>query len=202
MADAFADSTRLGTELKRVFDAASLDAVELMLEDASAHLRGIIGFQVWPQDQVQFTVPLHIRLDRRIKLPLQPVVSVDQVSIEGQVLDVADDGVYVYLDWPSLRGLIFPCGRPPLCTVKFTAGYADPPAELVTWTCVLASQALSAVEELKMLGGGGVSSIGIDDYRKSWANGAEGVGFSIPERIEEQLRERYGTTVTVVKASG
>lgn len=169
----------------RTFTPAEESTVTAMLEDASAHLRDVIGQQVFPSSQASFTVRLG-RGRSSVTLPQQPVRSVDKVLVNGAEIEVDSDDVAVYVG----------CGARKV-TVTFTFGYDEPPAELATWACVLASQALSMVEEMGTLGGGGVSSISIDDYRKAWANGGDQTGYSLPRRVEELLQQRYGTAAYV-----
>lgn len=183
---AFASPEQLAARLGRAVwpIGLELDRVQELLLDASAHLRGIIGWQVYPPATVAFRMQ---RTGQRVvPLPGEPVTSITSVTSAGTDLPAASyelvDGAVEFLhSYPSA----------PLI-VNYTVGYPAAPRELASWTCVLASQALSALEELGALGGGGVSSVAIDDFRKSWADGGDGAGFALPARVEEKLRERYG----------
>lgn len=184
-AAAFATPEELAVRLGRAVWAAGsveLAQVQTLLADATAHLREIIGWQVSPPVAVTTVIR-----GSGTHLPLhgKPVTAITAVTADGVTLASSsyelEDGS---LRWRS--------GGRSEVTVTYTVGYSAPPPDLVSWTCVLASQALSAVGELGALGAGGVSSIAIDDFRKSWADGGDGAGFVLPARVEEKLRERYG----------
>ena len=50
---------------------------------------------------------------------------------------------------------------------------------------------------------GGLSSAQIDDFRLAWADGGEGSGMSLPERLATALRQTYGQgAVYVVETRG
>ena len=181
---------RLGQELWT--DGLELGRVDELLLDASDHLRGIVGWQVWPPTNVTERVPSTIASG--LALPGAPVTAVTSVVLHGTTLP---SSAYELHDGLLGFGGAWPSGA----VVTYTVGYAEPPRELVKWTCVLTSQALSALEELGALGGGGVSSVAIDDFRKAWADGGDGAGFSLPARVEEKLRARFGTSVYVTGGS-
>lgn len=188
-AAAFATPTQLATRLGRALWTAptELAQVQTLLDDATAHLRGIIGWQVSPPAAVKTTVRPN---QDSSPLPGFPVTGVTAVTSNGVALALS---TYLLEDG-SLRWV---SGWPLVAEVTYTIGFTSPPPELVSWTCVLASQALTAVSELGALGGGGVSSVSIDDFRKSWADGGDSVGFALPVRVEEQLRQRYGVSTYV-----
>lgn len=185
MAAAFATPDQLAARLGRAVwpvGSVELAQVQALLDDATAHLRELIGWQVSPA----VAVSTFLRgSGTHLPLPGAPVTAISAVTSDGVTLPSSsyalEDGS---LRWRS--------GSRPEVTVTYTVGYASPPPDLVSWTCVLASQALSAVAELGALGGGGVSSIAIDDFRKSWAEGGDRAGFALPARVEEKLRMRYG----------
>jgi hypothetical protein len=93
------------------------------------------------------------------------------------------------IDFTAELGTVQVDGDDPI-DITYTFGYADPPAELVRLTCVLASQTLRDVEAGIGLASGGLTAIGVDDFRASW-RGAE-TGTSIPESLIRSLRQRYG----------
>lgn len=183
---AFASPEQLAARLGRDvwLPGLELTRVQELLLDASAHLRGVIGWQVYPPASVAFRIPRDGR--RVVPLPGEPVTEISSVTSGDVALPV---GSYELIDGAIEFVNAVPAGR---VVVNYTVGYPAAPRELTSWTCVLASQALSALEELGALGGGGVSSIAIDDFRKSWADGGDGAGFALPSRVEEKLRERYG----------
>lgn len=183
MAAAFATPEQLAARLGRaVWPPASVELVRVqeLLGDASAHLRSVIGWQVSPPANVTTRVPYGTT---SLRLPGAPVTAVVSVVLDGVAVPASsytlEEG---YLD-----------GVPSGAVVTYTVGYATAPRDLVSWTCVLVSQALSALEDLGALGGGGVSSIAIDDFRKAWAEGGDGAGFVLPARVEDKLRAAYGS---------
>lgn len=157
--------------------------VQVLLADATAHLREVIGWQVSPAVTVTTRVPAGG--DNVVRLPGVPVTAVTSITSGGVTIAAS---TYELVD----GAVEFTSGRPIGATITYTVGYTAPPPDLVSWTCVLASQALSAVADLGALGGGGVSTVAIDDFRKSWADGGDGAGFVLPARVEEKLRVRYG----------
>jgi hypothetical protein len=184
-APAFATAADLAARLGRAVwdDPLELARVEELLSDATAHLRAAVGWQVSPPATV--TTRVSAGGDSVFRLPGAPVTAVTGITSGGTTLSPT---IYELVD----GAVEFTSGRPIGATVTYTVGYATPPRDLVSWTCVLASQALSALEELGALGGGGVSSIAIDDFRKAWADGGDGAGFVLPGRVEDKLRRQYG----------
>lgn len=181
MAEPFTTAQELGLRLKRTFDTDTTSAVNEMLQDASAYLRDVIGQQVYPQVQATITRRLHCA--GRILLPQLPVISVGSATLNETAFTPDPD----YLPYVDV------CGGGKV-KITFTYGYATTPDSLIQWTCVLASQALAAVEELGMIGTGNVASFSIDDYRKAWGSGATngGTGFDLPQHVIDQLRNAYG----------
>jgi hypothetical protein len=56
---------------------------------------------------------------------------------------------------------------------------------------------MDAVTKLGMLSSAGLSSVSIDDFKMAWANGGEGSGYVLPDRVVEQLRASYGSSAYV-----
>jgi len=168
------------------YAGADIAWVETLLDDASAHLRDILGWQVFPAAQVSYTTKVWAGAFHL--LPIQPVVSVDSISIPdatAMMYDVYDGGFAT-----NVNGI---------ATVTFTAGYPAPPRSLISWTCVLAVQVIDAVTKLGMLGNGGLSSVAIDDFKLTWSQSQENGlgGYTLPDRVVAQLQASYGTTAYV-----
>ena len=182
---AFATVSDLQTRTKVTYAGADIAWVQSILDDASAHLRDILGWQVFPAAQVSFTTKVWAGIFNR--LPIQPVISLDLVSIPNTFIsyDVYDGG--------------FESDTNGIATVTFTAGYATAPPSLVSWCCVLAAQVIDTVTKLGMLGNGGLSSVAIDDFKLVWSQSAENGlgGYMLPDRVISQLRSSYGTTAYV-----
>ena len=182
---AFATVSDLQTRTRVTYAGADIAWVQSILDDASAHLRDILGWQVFPAAQVTYTTKVWAGIFNR--LPIQPVKSIDSISIPLTVMtyDAYDGG--------------FESDTNGIATVTFTAGYATAPPSLISWCCVLAAQVIDAVSKLGMLGNGGLSSISVDDFKLVWSQSAENGlgGYTLPDRVVAQLRAAYGTTAYV-----
>ena len=90
--------------------------------------------------------------------------------------------------------------QPPITEAAVTfiiCGLAEVPADVVNLVCDLAQASL--LQEAPVPAG--VTSIAIDDYRESYATGADAQVsvFEIPERTRAWLRQRFGATSFVVR---
>lgn len=177
MVDAFATAADLAARLNRDFTEAEQAWVETLLGDASAYLRSVIGQDVYPSQQA--TVTLYPSAGR-VDIPQHPVVSIDAVTRDGHAIE--------YQERP---GYLLVATDDPVA-VTFTYGYETAPEELVRWACVLVSQTLLPLEAKLGLSIGGLSSVQIDDFRLSFANGGEATGMQLSARAEKQLREQFG----------
>jgi len=179
----FASVADLQARLNKTFPDADAPWVQTLLDDASDHLRSMLGWQVWPSAVV--TVRTKVNIGDFYRLPIQPVQSLGTVLVDGAVVAVTEfDGGIQFKD----QGI---------ADIAFTAGYGTIPKVLTSWTCVLAAQVMDAIAKLGMLSGAGLSSVSIDDFKMAWANGAEGSGYVLPDRVVEQLRESFGTSAYV-----
>ena len=182
---AFATKADLAARLKRaVPTVASLEESQWdeALDDASAYLRAVIGWQVYPEATV--TAAMFGSGGRWLSLPggAMSVESVtgDGVPSEWSVIDGA-----LYGDSGTWWGKV---------TVEYTVGLAAVPDDLKAFTCVVASQVLAVTADLGALSATGVASVAIDDYRKAWSQG-ESAGLDLPQRVEDRLRAAYGSGV-------
>jgi hypothetical protein len=180
----FAAVTDLQARLKKVFPEDEQEWVQTLLDDASDHLREILGWQVWPAAVV--TVRTKVRCGDHYTLPIQPVMSVDSVLVDGAAVTVEQyDGGIEFSDTG-------------IADITFTAGYTEIPRILTKWTCVLAAQVIDVVTKLGMLSNGSLSSVAIDDFKMVWAQtGESSSGNGLPDAVVAQLRESFGTTVYV-----
>lgn len=182
----FATIEDLENRLGRTLEQSERQVAEFALIDATSYLRGIVGNQVSPPAQVTVR-DLLTGGERWVHLPGVPIVSVESVTIGGREVD------YIHLDNAvKVRGQS-------LVEVSYTFGYTTVPPELVAWACVLAADVLSSIEDLGSLHSGGVSYVSIDDYRKGWQAGGDTSGFTLPKRVEDSLRSRYGQSTHVVR---
>jgi len=174
---AFATATDLEKLLKTTFVGADKTQVDELLEAASGHLRHVIGQNVYPQETVTYTAyPTFGRED----LPQWPVVEVASVKRDGT------DVPYTYRP-----GFIMVGSDDPV-DVTFTYGMVEAPAELTRLTCVLAAQALQMFETTGALTAGGLSSLGIDDFRAAFADGGSETGIALTPHAERSIRRAFG----------
>ncbi len=180
MVEAFASITDLQTRLKRTFSsAAEITWIEELLKDASTYLRSDVlgGMQVFPRDT--HTVTLRPNLSGWIDLPQRPVVSVAEVTRDGEPIEFEPDG-----DSVQVRG-----SAP--AAVTYTFGLAAAPDALIRWTCVLVSQVLVPLELKLGLTVGGLSSVQIDDFRAAFADAGEQTGIALSDRAINALRHQW-----------
>jgi hypothetical protein len=188
----FATVADLQARTKVTYSGADGDWAQTLLNDASEHLRDILGWQVYPAAQVSYTTRLQAGTFHLF--PQQPAAlgSVAYRDTSGPTPASPDvfDGGFI----PSKSGI---------ATITFTAGFQAPPPSLVSWCCVLAAQVIDAVTKLGMLGNGGLSSVAIDDFKLVWSQSAENGlgGYTLPDRVVQQLRASYGTTAYVTGQS-
>jgi len=180
----FATVANLQDRLKKTFTGADIAWAQTLLDDASEHLRSVLGWQVYPAATV--TVRTKANAGDFYRIPVQPVQSIGTVKVDGNTVTVDEfDGGIQFDDDQGIA------------EITFTAGYNSVPPVLRSWTCVLAAQAIDAVTKLGMLSSAGLSSVAIDDFKMAWADGGEGSGYVLPDRVVEKLRESYGTTAYV-----
>lgn len=174
---AFATADDLALLTGREFTGEQGDQIDALLEAASAHLRSVIGQDVYPAQASTYTAyPLGGRED----LPQWPVVSVDAVERDGEEID-----------WTYRPGYILVSGDDAV-DVTFTWGYESAPAELNRLTCVLVAQALATIELGLGLTAGGLSSVAIDDFKAAFAEGGAATGMSLSPHAEASIRQRFG----------
>lgn len=171
--DAFSTPADLGALLNRVFTPEETPQVQALLEAASDHIRAVIGQDVYPQRRATFKA--WPDAGGHIALPQQPVVEVHDVT---GGFDYDGDTITAHSSGPV--------------DIDFTFGYEAPPALLKSMSCVLASQALKTLELGVGLTAGGLSSVGIDDFRAAFADGGEHTGLTLTPRNEALLRDRFG----------
>ena len=190
--DPLATAQQLADRLKLPpFEGEELAQVQLLLDDASDEIRAIVGQAI---SRTTSTVVLWADKPGRVDLPAWPVVSVDEVKYNGEVLDPASYRV-------RYRTLLLPvhCTRAEI-EVTYTHGWDPIPNEIVKWTCVLAAAMWNAVRDTGALGmsaGMVQRTEAIDDYQLSWqsaeaAGGDSASGLTLAPRIAERLRATYG----------
>ena len=175
---AFATYPDLEKRLNRTFETAEeQEWIDTLLEDASAHLRSVIGQEVYPVTTSTFVA---YPSGRRVDLPQWPVVSVAAVERDSTAVSYMLRHGYLVVD-----------GEEPV-DVTFTWGYQTVPPELVRFACVLVSQTLVTLEQELGLTAGGLSSASIDDFKLAWANAGESSGMALTPHSETALRRQFG----------
>lgn len=184
---AFAEVGDLEDMLGTTFPVEQSEQVTALLEAASAHLRSVIGQNVFPKDTVTYTAwPSYGRED----LPQWPVVSVDSVTRDGNAIP------YTYRP-----GFITVTGDEPI-EITFTYGVEAAPAELKRVTCVLAAQALQMIDMTGGMTAGGLSSVAIDDFRAAFADAGGQTGISLPAHVQAGLIRQFGRGgISTIEAS-
>jgi hypothetical protein len=180
----FAAVADLEKATKKSFTGQDVAWVTELLEEASAHLRTIIGWQVFPPATMSYRTRL--KACEFYPLPVQPSELVGVALTDGTAVgtDTYDGGFE-----PDKGGT---------ATVTLTAGYSSCPPDLKSWTVVLASQVMDVVTKLGMLSSGGLSSVAIDDFKMVWTQTGENTaGYGIPEAVAVRLKEAYGSSAFV-----
>lgn len=181
---AFATVADLQAATKKTYTGADVDWVTELLEQASAHLRTILGWQVYPPAVMSYRT--RIRAWVFSPLPVQPAMLTSVVLTDGSVVvtDQYDGGFE-----PETGGT---------AVVTITAGYAAAPPDLKSWTVVLASQVIDVVTKLGMLSSGGLSSVAIDDFKMVWTQTGENTaGYGIPETVAARLKKSFNSSAYV-----
>lgn len=182
-----ADLTALGIPTTNTALVGSL------LTSVSAAVREAAGV---PISLTTSTVTMWTEPSRRIELPARPVVSVDEVLLDGEpVTDYVLRGSSLYRDRPWQR----PGAIPSELEVTFTHGYTKVPADIVKLVCTLVGAGI--VESADGVGRTrGLSSESIDDYRVSYTRGEDEVvdATELPERTKAALRARFGGSAVTV----
>lgn len=200
-------SARLGVAAPTPASVAFIQ-MQAALDDASGDLRGVIGQAL---NQGTSTVTVRATPGGYVRLPAVPATAITSVLHHGvavwyRQVDSATLFVPVHSIDPRLAyDLNLP--MPPMpdhygwtLSITYTHGWAVIPAELVKWTCVMAAASLAAAKSGNLGLAGGLSSVGVDDARATWATnvGEQGEGITIPVRVADRLRASYGTpSITV-----
>ena len=157
--------------------------MQTALADASDDLRGVIGQAITYGTS---TVEVRATPGGYVRLPAVPAVEITSVLDGGVAVD--------YWRQVDTATLLVPSRYGRTITVTYSHGWQTIPGELVRWTCVLAAAYLAAARSGNLGLSGGLSSVGVDDARASWATnvGEQGEGVSLPPRVEARLRATYG----------
>jgi hypothetical protein len=160
------------------------------LSDASDELRGVIGQAISAGSS---TVTIRATPGGYVRLPAVPATAVASVLHAGEAVDYWRQVDSATLLVPSCYGRTL--------TITYSHGWTVIPGELVKWACVLAAASLAAAQSGNLGLSGGLSSVGVDDGRVTWATnaGEQGGGVTLPERVAMRLRATYGAPAITVE---
>jgi hypothetical protein len=175
------------------------------LDEASAVVREAAGC---PISLETITVDLFPDWeDRYLRLPVQPVVSVTTITVDGISIPTwiyRNGGLYLP-QWKSYLeqfGVHYDAIRylPPTVTVTYVSGLATVPADIVGLVCSLASAAMAAAAEGNLGRDPRVTSEAIDDYRATFRSDAQAPAtvIELPEGTRRKLAARFGNGAGVV----
>ena len=172
-------------------DVTDIDRAYMALSAASEAVRDAAGC---PISEVSATVsiPAPAPCEPWLDLP-GTVTDVESVTVDGEaVTTYVRQGSSLWLSggWRSTW-------EPVNVEVTFTSGHADVPADIIALVCDLAHASL--LQDAPVAGG--TTSVAIDDYRETYASGADAQVsvLEIPERTRAWLRQRFGAGSFVVR---
>ena len=175
----------------RGVDTTDTDRALAALDSASEAVRDAAGC---PISEVSATVsiPAPAPCEQWLNLP-GTVTDVESVAVDGEaVTTYVRQGSSLWLSggWRSTW-------EPVNVEVTFTSGHADVPADIIDLVCQLAHASLLQDAPIPA----GVASVAIDDYRESYATGADASVsvLDLPDRVRMSLRQRFGATSFVVR---
>lgn len=172
----------------RGIDTSDAGTTAADIASASDAIRDAAGCAITRQTS---TVTFTAEASRRIELPARPVVSVDQVLLDGVLVT----------DWTLVGGSLWredgwgtPGNVPSALTVTFTYGWSDLPADIVDLACSLVA---GAQRERADGAHRGIAYERVDDYQVGFVQTDERVtAFELPDRTRAMLRRRFGATST------
>lgn len=193
-----ADVTDLGA---RNIDVPSGMDPAAILESASDAVRDAAGC---PIALTTSSVELVLTDDCLLELPGGPVSSIASLSINGTVIEQSTLTSGCWSNgWRKVGTALYltrvRAALPAVATVTYTHGYAVIPADIVDLTCGLASMAFR--QDGDYSAAGRETSVKLGDYAESGKvpMGAESPSpLAIPDSVRNRLRDRFGTTATVI----
>jgi hypothetical protein len=175
------------------------------LDEASAVVREAAGC---PISLTTLTVDLFPDWhDRFLRLPVQPVVSVTSITVDGIAVPTwvyRNGGLYLP-QWKSYLeqfGIHYDAIRylPPTVTVTYVSGIDPVPSDIIGLVCNLAAAAMSAAASGSLGRDPRVQATAIDDFRESYRIDAEAPAsaISLPAGARRLLAARFGNGPGVV----
>lgn len=163
-------------------------SVSAFLASASQSVRDAAGV---PISRGTWTIQVPGHRERRLVLPIAPVVSVATVEIDGEPVT----------DWELVAGELWrACGwrdrswAPSTVDVTVVAGYDPVPADVVDLVCSMVGYALNIAEDGEYASRGDVVASRVDDYSEQYSSAAEdrmAGPMELPARTRTWLRSRF-----------
>lgn len=179
-------------------DPSETALVDVYLDVASAAVRAAAGV---PISQTTSTVALEGETGQWLTLPGPPVQSVQEVTVDGDVLDATDYRLRFSRLWLARS---WSCRREPSeVTVTYTHGLPTVPADIVDLVCRIAAAGLVAYRSQpdgEGLAAKDVRSERIGDYSVQYGDGGRITEMELPLYLREQLAARFGGGVAVVRS--
>lgn len=168
----------------------SPERVDAALESASEAVRDAAGLPI-VATTATISLPAPSPCDQWLDLP-GPVSAVTLVEVDGEPFtDYVRQGssLWARSGWRTTW-------EPVNVDVTLTFGLAEVPADIVSLVCDLAHASL--LQDAPVAAG--TSSVAIDDYRETYATGADAQVsvLEVPERTRAWLRQRFGASAFVV----
>lgn len=177
----------------RSIDTSAADSVAAFLDAASAAVREAAGA---PISRGTVTIDLVGSTEKSLRLPGQPIVSVESVDLDGVEVN----------DWRLVGGSLWRSlgwrrREPSVVTVEYTCGLEEVPADIVDLVCAMVGAALSRSAEGGYESRGDLVAERIDDYSTQYASdvATRSAGpMELPPLTERRLRNRFGGGAAVL----
>ncbi|MER7799005.1 hypothetical protein ABTX71_01605 [Streptomyces parvulus] len=177
-------------------DPTEADVVDVYLGVASAAVREAAESVI---SRTTSTISLEGERGQWLTLPGLPVVSVDQVAIDGRTVT----------DWRLRSGRLWRAVgwtgcEPSDVTVTYTHGLADVPEDIVDLVCRMTAAALVAYRSED--GGMGlaadkeVTSERLGDWAVTYGSDGRVTEMDLPQYWRERLAARFGNSITALRS--
>lgn len=182
------------------FDESETATVNELIASASSAITAAAGVGILVGTSTIEVLGMNERL---LNLPGAPVRRIDEILVDGELVDPDS---YRATSVGAYRARGWACGRDlPTLTITYFHGYDETPRDIQTLCVSMVIAGLIATREGGWdLQNGRMSSIGVDDYRESYATSGEGIEqvtpMDLPERTRKALRKRFGGSVAVVNS--
>jgi len=179
----------------REIEHDSSEVLSTLLGAASSSVRDAAGS---PISRGTWTIAIPGRPDQWLTVPIQPVVSVTGVKLDG--VELADG------EWRLVGGRLWRARgwwngcEPAEITATVTGGLDPVPADIVDLVCAMVGAALARLEDGYETRSD-LAYVSVDDYREGYLTSAgerlAGV-MELPEATRRRLAARFGGSAVVV----